>query len=104
MCQMYAGQDPRRYAATTRRLRLNRQSTSIRLENIFWDILDEIAESEGLATSVFLSKLHSEVIELHGEPVNFSSLLRCACLVYLDRKPKVAAPKERDLSMIRLSA
>ena len=104
MCRMYAGQDPHRYAATTRRMRINRQSTSIRLENIFWGILDEIAESEDLATPVFLSKLHSEVIELHGEPINFSSLLRCTCLVYLDNKPKEVAPKRDHLSAVRLRA
>ena len=46
MCHVFAGQDPDRYATTTRRLRLNGQSTSIRLENSFWEILDEIAEIE----------------------------------------------------------
>ena len=97
MCQIYAGQDPRRYAATTRRMRINRQSTSIRLENLFWKILDELAESEGLSTAAFVSKLQDEVVQLHGEPVNFSSLLRCTCLVYLDRKQSVArAPTRRE--------
>ncbi|MCC5957602.1 MAG: ribbon-helix-helix domain-containing protein [Natronohydrobacter sp.] len=97
MCQIYAGQDPRRYAATTRRMRINRQSTSIRLENLFWDILDELAESEGLSTAAFVSKLQDEVVQLHGEPVNFSSLLRCTCLVYLDRKQSVVrGPASRE--------
>lgn len=80
MCQMFAGQDPNRYASNTRRLRLNGQSTSIRLENGFWQVLDEIAESEGTTTPAFISKLHLEVLELRGEPENFTSLLRCACL------------------------
>jgi len=96
MCQIYASQDPLRYKATTRRLRINRQSTSIRLENMFWDILDELAGSEGLPISAFISQLHNEVVELHGEPVNFSSLLRCTCLVYLDRqKAALSASSER---------
>lgn len=82
MCHVFASQDPNRYATTTRRLRLNGQSTSIRLENSFWAILDEIAEAEGVSTPSFVSKLHSEVLELKGEPENFSSLLRCACLVF----------------------
>ncbi|WP_071797255.1 ribbon-helix-helix domain-containing protein [Natronohydrobacter thiooxidans] len=90
MCQIYAGQDPHRYAATTRRMRINRQSTSIRLENLFWEILDDLAQSEGFSTSAFISKLQDEVVQLHGEPVNFSSLLRCTCLVYLDRKQAMA--------------
>lgn len=84
MCRIFASQSPERYAQTTRRLRLNGQSTSVRLENSFWDILDEIAAGEGMTTPAFMSKLHSEVLELYGEPANFSSLLRCTCLVYLD--------------------
>jgi predicted DNA-binding ribbon-helix-helix protein len=81
---MFAGQDPSRYELVTRRLRLNGQSTSIRLERSFWGILDEIAGAEGLTTPAFMSKLHSEVLELHGEPANFTSLLRCTCLVRLE--------------------
>jgi predicted DNA-binding ribbon-helix-helix protein len=84
MCKMYAGQDPARYQVTTRRLRLNGQSTSVRLESAFWRILDEIAAQEGCSTPVFMSKLHAEVLEQHGEPDNFSSLLRCTALIYID--------------------
>ncbi|WP_172332338.1 ribbon-helix-helix domain-containing protein [Mangrovicoccus sp. HB161399] len=84
MCHVFAGQDPERYACRTRRLRLNGQSTSIRLENSFWAILDELAASEGMSTPCFISKLHAEVLELRGEPSNFTSLLRCACLKFLE--------------------
>jgi predicted DNA-binding ribbon-helix-helix protein len=87
MCQVFAGQDPNRYASNTRRLRLNGQSTSIRLENGFWQVLDEIAENEGTTTPAFISKLHSEVLELRGEPENFTSLLRCACLKFKELSP-----------------
>lgn len=81
MCQIFAGQDPADYEPQTRRLRLNGQSTSIRLERSFWEIVDEVAASEGLSTPAFISKLHSEVLELRGEAPNFTSLLRCACLI-----------------------
>ena len=87
MCRIFAGQDPDRYTLETRRMRLNGQSTSIRLEKSFWGILDEIAESEGLSTPGFVSKLHAEVLELHGEPSNFTSLLRCTCLVHREAPP-----------------
>jgi predicted DNA-binding ribbon-helix-helix protein len=83
MCGIFAGQDPSGYAPETRRLRLNGQSTSLRLEAAFWAILDTIAASEGLSTPAFISKLHDEVLLLHGEAANFSSLLRCTCLVHL---------------------
>ena len=96
MCQVFAGQDPDRYASKTRRLRLNGQSTSIRLENAFWEILDQIAARDGVTTPCFISTLHAEVLELRGEPENFTSLLRCACLKFMElsadqRRPPIAA-------------
>ena len=94
MCQIFAGQDPVRYETVTRRLRLNGQSTSIRLERAFWVILDQIAAKEGVSTPAFLSKLHSEVLEQQGEVTNFTSLLRCACTIHLgeyEQIPRLAA-------------
>jgi predicted DNA-binding ribbon-helix-helix protein len=88
MCQIFAGQDPNRYESHTRRLRLNGQSTSIRLETSFWKILDQIATNEGISTPAFISKLHSEVLEIHGEARNFTSLLRCACTIHLGEYEK----------------
>lgn len=93
MCQVFAGQAPERYASKTRRLRLNGQSTSIRLENAFWRVIDQIAENDGVTTPVFISTLHSEVLEMRGEPENFTSLLRCACLKFLE----VSAASEPDV-------
>ena len=75
----------------TRRLRLNGQSTSIRLERSFWRILDQIADKEGLSTPAFISRLHSEVLELNGEAPNFTSLLRCACTIHLGELEREAA-------------
>ena len=83
MCQIFAGQDPARYESVTRRLRLNGQSTSIRLERAFWDMLDQIAAKQGLTTPAFISKLHAEVLLGQGEVRNFTSLLRCACTIHL---------------------
>lgn len=82
MCHIFASQDPSAHEPETRRLRLNGQSTSIRLEAAFWRILDGIAEDEGFSTPAFISKLHDEVLEIHGEARNFTSLLRCTCLVH----------------------
>ena len=91
MCRIYATQDPSRYELVTRRLRLNGQSTSVRLEASFWQILDDVARQEGLTTPAFVSKLHSEVLELHGEPQNFTSVLRCSALVYIETSGQIGA-------------
>jgi predicted DNA-binding ribbon-helix-helix protein len=90
MCQIFAGQDPATYEYETRSLRLNGQSTSIRLERAFWSVLNEIAGTEQLSVPQFISRLHAEVLELHGEARNFTSLLRCACLVHLNRMAQMA--------------
>lgn len=87
---MFACQPAERFQPKTRRLRLNGQSTSIRLEHAFWELIDEIAAEEGLTTPAFLSRLHSEVLLNQGEAVNFTSLLRCACLTRAELGAAVA--------------
>ena len=91
MCRIFAGQDPAGYESTTRSIRLSGHSTSIRLEDAFWRILDDIAASQGLTTAKFLSKLHDEVLELRGEVPNFTSMLRTSCLLHLSgARPEAA--------------
>ncbi len=92
MCRIFAGQDPSRYAPETRRLRLNGQSTSLRLETAFWEILDGIAADQGMTTPAFISKLHDEVLEEHGEAQNFSSL--CAARA-CSTSPRWCRPRRR---------
>ncbi len=104
MCQMFAGQDPERYSSHTRRLRLNGQSTSIRLENAFWMILDRMAEDEGLSTPAFISKLHSEVLLLRGEAPNFTSLLRSACLIRLQQDGSIGADETNPTETVSVAA
>lgn len=98
MCQIFAGQDPATYACTTRSVRLAGHATSIRLETAFWVILDEIAQRQGMTTPRFLSTLYDEVLELHGGILNFTSLLRVACVLYLRRPDVVPAPGPEALA------
>ncbi len=86
MCQVFAGQDPRNYSSVTRSLRLKGYSTSIRLEHAFWDTLDEIAAGERMTTPQFIAKLYDEVHGATDDVVNFTSLLRCACLIHRERQ------------------
>ena len=84
MCHLFASQSPETYAFETRSIRLNGQSTSIRLEKIFWTILEQIAAAESMSVPRFISTLHSEVLQVWGEVANFTSHLRCICLVALE--------------------
>jgi predicted DNA-binding ribbon-helix-helix protein len=82
MCSLFAHQPQRDYESQTRSLRMGGHSTSIRLEMSFWDTLEEIAAKEGMSLAKFLTTLHDEVLDHHGEVKNFASLLRCSCLIY----------------------
>jgi predicted DNA-binding ribbon-helix-helix protein len=88
MCRIYAGTAPEEYEPVSRSLRIHGAVTSIRLENRFWAILDDMAESEGVTTPKFIAKLHDEVLDLQGEVGNFTSLLRVVCAIYLARPPQ----------------
>ena len=80
MCHLFASQSPDSYAFETRSIRLNGQSTSIRLEKVFWEILEDIAAAEGMTVPRFISTLHREILLLRGEVPNFASHLRCICV------------------------
>ena len=83
MCSIFSSIDPADYAFQTRSVRLGGHATSIRLEAMFWTVLEEVAQVQGVALGRFLSKLHDETMAFDAaEPHNFASLLRCACLTY----------------------
>ncbi|WP_298353238.1 ribbon-helix-helix domain-containing protein [Rhodoblastus sp.] len=98
MCHFFASQHPDSYAFETRSIRLNGQSTSIRLEKIFWRILEQIASRQGLSVPRFISTLHGEVLNLWGEVANFTSHLRCICLVALETGPEAAEIDDRRVA------
>ncbi|MBY4678730.1 ribbon-helix-helix domain-containing protein [Marinobacterium arenosum] len=83
MCDIYASTSPELYESCTRSIRLDGAVTSIRLEQRFWAILEEIAAGEGSTLAGFINTLYREVRERRGEIGNFASLLRVVCTVYL---------------------
>lgn len=87
MCRIYIDADPILYESRTRSLRIHGVITTVRLENLFWDVLHEIAALENMTTSQFAVKLYDELITLRGElPTNFASFLRVCCLRYLSMR------------------
>ena len=60
--------------------------TSIRLENLAWDVLAEMAATEACATNTLITKFHDEILQHRGEVPNFASFLRVTCMRYLLRK------------------
>ena len=91
MCEIYVKADPMLYESRSRSLRIHGGVTKIRLENHFWDILAEIAASDGYTTNQLIAKLYDELLDYRGEIDNFaSSFLRVSCLRYLTLRKSAA--------------
>ena len=83
MCSVYVDADPIQYEARTRSLRINNVLTTIRLENLFWDVLAEMAGREAKSTNQMIGALHQELCARREDNPNFTSFLRVCCLRYL---------------------
>jgi predicted DNA-binding ribbon-helix-helix protein len=86
MCEFFVKADPILYEQRTRTVRIHSVLTSIRLENMVWDILADMAEEEGRTTNSLIVLFHDEILAHRGEVPNFASFLRVTCLRYLSRK------------------
>lgn len=85
MCEFYVKADPILYESRTRTIRIHGVLTSIRLVNLAWDVLAQMAAAEGCTTNSLIAKFHDEVMQHRGEVPNFASFLRVTCMRYLQR-------------------
>ncbi|MDD1779590.1 ribbon-helix-helix domain-containing protein [Enterovibrio sp. ZSDZ35] len=99
MCTIFAGQDTTNYEFHTRSIRLGGHCTSVRLEKKFWEILDQIASSQNMNTSRFLTTIYDEALDINGDVSNFASLLRCSCILYLSDTEKTMAIANSQLKL-----
>ncbi len=82
MCEVFISADPHSYDSRTRSVRLHGVVTSIRLENLFWLVLEEIARRDGMGVVQLIEKLYDELVAARGEVGNFASFLRVSALRY----------------------
>jgi predicted DNA-binding ribbon-helix-helix protein len=103
MCRLYAKTDPILYESRSRTIRIHGLVTSIRLENMVWDVLSELAAREGMTTSHLIATLHDEMLGHLGEVSNFASFLRITSLRYLRaaRPPAIPVAELRAASTKR---
>lgn len=94
MCEFFVKADPIAYESRTRTVRIHGVLTSLRLENMVWDILAEMAEQEGCTTNHLIVTFHDEVLAHRGELPNFASFLRVSSMRFL-RRQLMAAERER---------
>lgn len=86
MCEYFVKADPIQYEQRSRTIRIHGVLTSIRLENMVWDILAEMAEAEGCTTNALIVQFHDEILAHRGEVPNFASFLRVTGMRFLRRK------------------
>ena len=97
MCEIYVKADPIHYELRTRSLRLHGAVTSVRLENLCWDVLARIAARDHSTTNQLISRLYDEVVAQQGRVGNLASFLRVSCMHYLS---SVAEQTEKDELMV----
>lgn len=67
----------------SRSVRLNGFATCLRLEEVYWKILERIAVANRCTVNAVLSHVDREVHLRHGGVKNFSGLVRVICVVYV---------------------
>ena len=86
MCNVYVSASRVSYESVSRSVRIQGVVTSIRLENKFWDLLDEMAAREHSTTPQFINQLYIELMQSQDQVSNFTSFLRVSCTIYLLRE------------------
>jgi predicted DNA-binding ribbon-helix-helix protein len=86
MCEFFVKADPIQYEQRSRTVRIRNVLTSIRLENMVWETLAEMAREEGCTTNALIATFHDEILAHRGEVPNFASFLRVTVMRYLHRK------------------
>ncbi|HRP76304.1 MAG TPA: ribbon-helix-helix domain-containing protein [Rhodocyclaceae bacterium] len=106
MCQIFTTADPALYASRARSVRLRGVATSIRLENVYWQALEEIGARDGLTVPQLVTRLHDELEAAGtlGDRSNFTSFLRVTCTRYLQLQLAGLIPQDADIAIRSLDA
>ena len=104
MCQVFISADPALYTCRARSVPLHGVATSIRLEILFWHVLEEIATRDGMSVPQLCARLHDELLAERGSVDNFASFLRVCCGRYLALQPSGGIPQDRSIPIRSLNA
>ena len=104
MCQVFISADPHLYDCRMRSVRLHGVATSIRLENLFWNVLADIAARDGMSVPQLCTKLYDELVQERGAVDNFASFLRVCCGRYLALQLSGGIPQDASIPISSLNA
>jgi predicted DNA-binding ribbon-helix-helix protein len=104
MCQIFISANPHLYECRARSVRLHGVATSIRLENLFWEVLDAIAKRDSMTVPQLCTKLYDELVAAREGVDNFASFLRVCCGRYLALQLSGGIPQDTSIPISSLNA
>jgi predicted DNA-binding ribbon-helix-helix protein len=104
MCRIFVSADPQSYESRTRSVRLHGVVTSIRLENLHWQVLEEIAARDGMSVAQLMTRLYDELVADRGAVGNFASFLRVCALRYENLIAQGRVPRDPAIPIRSLDA
>jgi predicted DNA-binding ribbon-helix-helix protein len=104
LCKIFISADPSSYESRTRSVRLHGVVTSLRLENLHWSVLEEIAGRDGMTVAQLIEKLYDELVADRGAVGNFSSFLRVCALRYENLIAQGLIPRDAAIPIRSLDA
>ncbi|WP_146873366.1 ribbon-helix-helix domain-containing protein [Halovibrio variabilis] len=104
MCKLFIQADPELWRSATHSLRIDGMVTSVRMENYFWHILEEIAQRDGMNTAQMITRLYHESIDAGHDLGNFTSFLRVCALRYQALQLSGEIPTHQEVPIASLDA
>jgi predicted DNA-binding ribbon-helix-helix protein len=107
MCEIFIRANPESYQSQARSLRLHGVATSIRLESLFWEVLEDLARRDAMTVNQLITRLHDELLADRRDEAasnNFSSFLRVCCLRFLLLQGEGRIPADRNIPIRALDA
>ncbi|MEM7337238.1 MAG: ribbon-helix-helix domain-containing protein [Actinomycetota bacterium] len=79
MCELFIGAEKDLWESRTRSFRVQNAVTSVRLENFYWSVLEEIAFRDDMSVGQLMARLQTEALAAGHDIDNFTSFLRVCC-------------------------
>jgi len=104
MCRLFINAHPNLWQSQTRSMRIDGLATSVRLEALFWGVLEELGSRDGLSLSQLIARLYQESLDEGHDLENFASFLRVCCARYLALQLSEDIPQDKSVPIRSLDA
>lgn len=104
MCKLFIQADPQLWVSSTRSLRIDGMVTSVRLENCFWSVLEDVARRDDMNVPQMITRLYHESIDAGHDLGNFTSFLRVCATRYLALQMSGDIPRSPSVALRDLDA